>query len=238
MNGLTNQVVVVTGAAGNLGVAVSRAFLAVGAHLVPVDRIPDRLQKIYADIDGSPDHMLAHSVDLTEVGAVEAMAASAFDRFGRIDVLVYTAGGYRAGTTLHETPLSTWDFLFELNGRSLFIACRALIPYMLRGNSGSIITIGARPGLHGEAQSAVYSASKSAVIRLTESMAAELQGSGINVNCVVPGTIDTPQNRDARPEADFSRWIQPESLAAVILFLASAAARDITGAIIPVYGRS
>ena len=233
-----NRVVVVTGAAGNLGVAVSHAFLAAGAQLVLVDRAPDRLQNIYPDLANSQDHLLANSVDLTKVEAVEAMAASAFDKFGRIDVLVHTAGGFRAGSPLHETPMWMWDFLFDLNSRSLFIASQAVIPYMLRKNDGRIITVGARPGLHGAANSAVYGASKSAVIRMTESMSVELRGLGINVNCVIPGTIDTPQNRNASPNADYACWIQPESLAQIILFLASDVARDINGAIIPVYGRA
>jgi len=109
---------------------------------------------------------------------------------------------------------------------------------MLRQGSGKIINIAARPGLVGAANAAAYSASKSAVIRVTESLAAELRESGINVNCIVPGTLDTPQNREAMPNAEIRRWVAPESLADVILFLASAAARDIHGASIPVYGRS
>lgn len=234
----TDRVVVVTGAVGNLGVTTARAFQAAGANLVLVDRSPDRLQRVYADIAASPDHLLAHSVDLTNSEAVAAMAAAAFDRFGRIDVLVNTAGGYRAGTPLHETPLETWDFLFNLNARTVFTASRAAIPYLLQGGTGKIVSIAARPGLQGQAHAAVYSAAKSAVIRLTESMSAELKGSHINVNCIIPGTIDTPQNRQATPDADFSQWVQPESLADVILFLASDAARDIHGAAIPVYAGS
>ncbi|MCI0394901.1 MAG: SDR family NAD(P)-dependent oxidoreductase [Chloroflexi bacterium] len=235
----SNQVVVITGAVGNLGSAVTSAFHVAGARLVLVDRgTPDRLERAFPELAGSPDHLLAHSTDLTDVAAVEAMAAAAFDRFGRIDVLVNTAGGYRAGTPLHETPLETLDFLFNLNARSVITACRAVIPTMLKRQAGKIVSISARPGLHGDANAAFYSASKAAVLRLTESMAAELKDSGINVNCILPGTIDTPQNRQASPKADFGRWVQPESLAGVILFLASAAARDIHGAAIPVYGRS
>jgi NAD(P)-dependent dehydrogenase (short-subunit alcohol dehydrogenase family) len=122
--------------------------------------------------------------------------------------------------------------------RTAFIASRAVVPHMLRQGSGKIIHIAARPGLQGRAESAAYSASKSAVLRLTESLSAELRDSGINVNCVIPGTLDTPPNREAMPEADTSRWVSPDSLAEVILFLASPAARDIHGAAIPVYGRT
>ena len=139
---------------------------------------------------------------------------------------------------LHEVPIDTWDFLLNLNARSVFIACKKVIPYMIRQGSGKIVNVAARPGLEGQAGMAAYSASKSAVIRLTESMSAELKDQGINVNCIIPGTIDTPQNREAIPEADYSKWVTPESLAEVILFLSSNAARDVHGAALPVYGRS
>lgn len=182
--------------------------------------------------------LFALGADLTNTDEVEVIMSQAVDRFGRLDVLVHTVGGYRAGTALHETPLATLDFMFELNAKTVFLTNHAVIPQMIRQGSGRIINMAARPGLQGQANMSAYSASKAAVIRLTESAAAELKDYGINVNCVLPGTIDTPQNREATPDADFSRWVQPESLADVILFLASHAARDIHGAAIPVYGRS
>jgi NAD(P)-dependent dehydrogenase (short-subunit alcohol dehydrogenase family) len=166
------------------------------------------------------------------------MVVETIKRLGRIDVLVNAVGGFRAGTPLHETSLETWDFMLNLNARSVFIASRTVIPHMLAQGSGKIVSVAARPGLRGNAKMAAYSVSKSAVIRLTESMAAELKGAGINVNCILPGTIDTPQNRQAMPNADPSRWVKPEALADVILFLASDAAREVHGAALPVYGRS
>jgi NAD(P)-dependent dehydrogenase (short-subunit alcohol dehydrogenase family) len=234
----SNRVVVVTGAAGNLGAAVVWAFQQARAKLALVDRAPGRLRQLFPALADSPDHFLAHSVDVTDAAAVEAMAREAVRRFGRIDVLVNTAGGYRAGTPLHETPLETWDFLLNLNARSVFAVARAVIPHMLRQGSGKIINVASRAALAGGANEAAYSASKSAVVRLTESLAAELKDSGINVNCVLPGLIDTPPNREAMPEADHSRWVAPEALSDVILFLASDAARAIHGAALPVYGRS
>ena len=151
-------------------------------------------------------------------------------RFGRIDVLVNTAGGYRAGTPLHETPLATWDFLFNLNTKSVFIMSRAVVPQMLRQGTGKIINVASRAALVGEAQAALYSASKAAVVRLTESMAAELKAHGINVNCILPSIIDTPVNRQAMPKADHTSWVAPSALADVILWLASERARAINGA--------
>lgn len=233
---LTNRVVIVTGAAGNLGIAVARAFRAAGARLVLVDREPDRLARLFPGLAGSPDHYLAAPVDLTDEAAVKAMVDETLGRLGRIDVLVNVAGGYRGGTPVHETPLATWDFLLNLNARTVYIASSAVIPAMLRQGSGKIVNVAARAALQGAAKLGAYSASKSAVMRLTEAMAAELKNDGINVNCVMPGTIDTPENRAAMPKADTSRWVQPEALADVILFLASDAARAVHGAAIPVYG--
>ena len=232
----SDRIVVVTGAAGNLGSAVAEAFEAAGAKLVLVDHKPDRLPRLFAELAGSEDHYLATSVDLTDEAAVQEMVREALERFGHIDVLVNAAGGYRAGTPVHETPLDTWDFMLNLNARTAFIASSAVIPAMLERGMGKIINVGSRAALQGGAKAAAYSASKSVVMRLTESMSAELKKSGINVNCVLPGTIDTPQNREAMPRADTSRWVPPEALADVILFLASDAARAVHGAAIPVYG--
>ena len=232
----SDRIVVVTGAAGSLGSAVAKAFEAAGAKLVLVDHKPDRLPRLFPELAGSEDHYLATSVDLTDEAAVQEMVREALERFGHIDVLVNAAGGYRAGTPVHETPLDTWDFMLNLNARTAFIASSAIIPAMLEQGMGKIINVGSRAALQGGAKAAAYSASKSVVMRLTESMSAELKKSGINVNCVLPGTIDTPQNREAMPRADTSRWVPPEALADVILFLASDAARAVHGAAIPVYG--
>ena len=233
----SDRVVIVTGAAGNLGRAVAWAFQAAGAKLVLVDRASDRLQRLFPELADSPDHFLATSVDLTNPEAVETMAEEAVKRFGRVDVLVNTAGGWRGGTPVHQTDLTTWDFLLNLNARTVLIASRAVIPHMLEQGSGRIVNVAARAGLKGSAKNAAYGVSKSAVIRLTESMAAELKKQSINVNCVLPSTIDTPQNRKAMPKADHSRWVEPEAIADVILFLASDAARAVQGAAIPVYGK-
>ena len=232
------RVVMITGSAGNLGLAVSRAFLDARASLVLIDRAPDRLAHLFPELVNSEDHFLAQSVDLTDANAVAETVDEALRRFDRIDVLINAAGGYRAGPSVDATPLEDWDFIFNLNARSIFIASRAVIPAMRRQRRGKIINVASRSALRGEANAALYSASKSVVVRLTESMAAELRDAGINVNCVLPGIIDTPINRKAMPNGDFSRWVQPEALAEVIAFLASDAAREVTGAAVPVYGRS
>ena len=234
----TNKVVMITGAIGNLGTVLARTFQASHAKLALIDRGEDRLKQTFADLVGSPDYLLINCADLMNANAVEASVVGAYQHFERIDVLVNTVGGFKAGKMLHETPVETLEFMLDLNSKAVYIACQKVIPRMLEGGSGKIINIAARPGLEGKAGMAAYAASKSAVFRFTESMAAELKDQGINVNCIIPGTIDTSANREAMPEADFSTWVSPESLAGVILFLASEAASDIHGAAIPVYGRS
>jgi NAD(P)-dependent dehydrogenase (short-subunit alcohol dehydrogenase family) len=233
---VSNRVVIITGAAGNLGRAVANAFQAGGARLVLVDRASDRLPRLFPELADAADHFLATSVDLTDADAVNAMVEQTRKRFGRVDVLVNAAGGWRGGKPAHETPLATLDSLFTLNAQTAFLASQAVVPLMLEQGQGNIINVAARAALQGGARNAAYSASKSAVLRLTESMSAELKKSGIHVNCVLPSTIDTPQNRQAMPKADFSRWVEPEAIADVILFLASEGARAIHGAAIPVYG--
>jgi NAD(P)-dependent dehydrogenase (short-subunit alcohol dehydrogenase family) len=234
----TGRVVLVTGAAGNLGRTVARSFYLGGARTVLADRDSSRLQQEFPDLKGSRDHLLVEGVDLTAPGSLDGIVAQAVGLFGRVDVLVNAVGGFRAGAPVHETPLETWDMLLDLNLRTSLVAARAVIPVMIRQQYGKIVTVAARAAGAGAANMAAYSAAKAAVVRLTESMAAELKGSGINVNCVLPGTLDTEQNRHERPGANHSTWVAPEAVADVILFLASDAARAVVGASVPVFGLS
>lgn len=233
----SNQVVLITGAAGALGRVVARSFQGAGARLALLDSRSDRLPEIFADVVGSSDHLFCHATDLTDSAAVTAAVTQVVNHFRRIDVLLNIAGGFRAGLPLHETPEEDWNLMFDLNARSVFNMCRAVVPHMLAQKSGKIVNVAARAALSGGPNMAPYVASKSAVIRLTESMAAELREANINVNCVLPSAIDTPQNRRDMPNADYSHWVPPQDLAAVMMFLASDAARAINGAALPVYGR-
>lgn len=235
---LQEQVVIVTGASGNLGQAVVDSFANAGAKLVLIDLAIEPLQDLFPNLAESGDHFFAEGVNLLQPESVQATVDETINRYGRIDVLVNTAGGYRAGELTHEMKLETWDFLHDLNARTVLIAAQAVVPHMITAKSGKVISISARPALKGRGYMSAYSASKSGVIRLTESMSAELKADNINVNCIIPGTIDTPQNREEMPEADFARWVKPKALAEVILFLASSSAQAIHGAAIPVYGLS
>lgn len=231
----TDQVVIVTGANGELGTATSLAFANAGAKLGLLGRSLERLKEAFPDLKNA-DKTLFLVADLTQESATQAAVDRAFEHFGRIDVLVNTAGGYRAGKAVHETPADLWEFMLDLNARSVLFAARAVVPHMLEQQRGKIITIGSKDSLKGRGNAAAYGASKAAVLRLTESMSAELKTKGINVNCILPGTIDTPNNRKAMPDANTDRWVPPEELANVILFLASDAAKAIHGAAVPVFG--
>ncbi|MDD5562808.1 MAG: SDR family NAD(P)-dependent oxidoreductase [Thermoanaerobaculaceae bacterium] len=238
MRDFSGRVAFVTGAAGNLGTTVARAFQDAGARTVLVDRDASRLQQVFPELLGAREHLLVEGVDLKAPGALDGVVTRAVELFGRVDILVNAVGGFRGGAPVHETPLETWDVLLDLNLRTSVVAARAVIPAMLRQRYGKIVLVAARAAGAGAANLAAYSAAKAAVVRLTESMAAELKGDGINVNCVLPGTIDTAQNRQERPGADHAKWVPPSAIADVILFLASDAARAVVGASVPVFGLS
>jgi NAD(P)-dependent dehydrogenase (short-subunit alcohol dehydrogenase family) len=222
--------VFITGAAGALGSAVTRAFDGAGANTVLVGRDMSRLE---AACGPANERRLLAVADLRDAGSVTAAARAGVERFGRIDVLCNIAGGFAMGTPVHATSDAQWDELFDLNVRSLRNAVAAVVPGMLDGQGGRIVNIASGSARQGLANMGAYCASKDVVIRLTESMSAELRGQGINVNCVLPGTIDTSDNRAAMPNADRGKWVTPEALAEVILFLCSPAARAIHGAAIP-----
>lgn len=230
------QTVLVTGPAGNLGSAVVQRFNEDKAALILIDHHPDRLAERYPDLQDSTRGLLLPGIDLLERQAVQDAVDRAIDQFGKIDCLVHTVGGFSMGETVAELSDQTWQRMFDLNLTTLLNISRAVIPHLIQAKRGKIVTIGARPSLAGKARMSAYSAAKGAVLRLTESMSAELKSSGINANCLIPGTIDTPENRQAMPDADTSRWVSPAALAEVIHFLCSPAADDIHGSAIPVYG--
>jgi NAD(P)-dependent dehydrogenase (short-subunit alcohol dehydrogenase family) len=227
---MANRTVLITGAAGNLGHAVADAFLRAGENLVLLDVKRGNLR------DG--DHQFFVATNLLDPAGVQAAVDQAMQRYKRIDVLCNIAGGFRMGAPVHETSEKDWSFLMDLNARTVLNTAHAVVPHMLKAGGGKIVNVGAFAAQKGVAQMGAYVASKSAVIRLTETMAAELREKNINVNCVLPTIIDTPENRTAMPDADPKRWVAPAALAEVILFLASDAARAVHGAALPVTGLS
>ncbi|MNO83711.1 3-oxoacyl-[acyl-carrier-protein] reductase FabG [compost metagenome] len=228
---LKGQVIAVTGAFGNLGLAVAQAAMERGARVVTIGRS--------AGVDLPP--VLSHAleitgVDLTSFEDAQAAVARIEAECGRLDALVNIAGGFR-WETLADGDLATWDFLYNVNLRTAACASKAALPLLLKSPAGRIVNVGASAALKAGTGMGAYAASKAGVARLTESLSEELKDRGITVNAVLPSIIDTPQNRADMPSADHSRWVAPEKLAAVILFLLSADASAVTGALIPVTGR-
>lgn len=230
----TGKVALVTGAAGNLGRAVAEELRSSGARLALVDRAVERFEAPWT----TADDVLLLGADLVDADSVEAAVKQVVARFGRIDLLANIAGGFTMGPPVHETPLETWDYMLNLNLRSVILTCRAALPHMRAARHGRIVNVSARAAQEPKANMAPYRLSKAAVITLTESLAAENREFGITANCILPGTIDTPQNRADMPDADFGRWVPPHALANVLLFLGSDEAAAVSGAAIPVYGRS
>ena len=222
MSEFDNKTVVVTGAAGVLGQAVANIFHTSGARVIGVDVVP---------FDAAYETRQADLIDPDG-------AAQVVESVDTLDILANIAGGFTMGDSVADTSDETWDFMFNLNTRTVLNMVRAVVPRMAERKSGKIINIGARAGLRGGASMAAYAASKSVVIRLTESLADELKEAGINVNCILPSIIDTERNRADMPNANFDQWVAPIALAKVVRFLASEAADPIHGAAIPVEGLS
>ena len=226
---LKDQVILVTGGFGALGRAVCAACLTQGARVVALDR---------ADQNSAPaeDQRLdLGGVDLTDSAQTERAVGAALAKFSRIDGLVNVAGGFVWQTVADADP-QQWQSMYAINLNTAVVTSRAVLPHMQEG-SGRIVNIGAYAALRAQAGMGPYTAAKSAVMRFTESLAEELKDRAINVNAVLPSIIDTAQNRADMPDADHARWVSPEALAEVIVFLLGPGARAITGALIPVTGR-
>lgn len=244
--GLKDRVVLITGGTGALGSAVTQTLLQAGARVATtyiIDAEFTRLQEsVAADSRGADDApvgdaLTGHKVDLTNEDAVAALIDTIVSKHGRLDGVVNIAGGF-VFAPLVETTSAQFDLMWNLNFRSLFLTSRAAYPHLKAGGGGTIVSIGARPGLQGSAGLGAYAASKAAVINFTQTLADEGRADGIRAFSILPSIIDTPANRAAMPDADFAAWVTPESLARVIRFVLEDESRDLSGATLPVYGRA
>jgi len=230
---LNGKVIAVTGGFGNLGVAVGVAAAEAGARVALIGRgnAPGagRLPAALADA------LLLGKFDLATFEAAQQALATVTQRFGGLDILANVAGAFR-WQTLADGDLASWDLLYTVNLKTAVVTSKAALPHLRKRGGGRIINIGAAAAVQGTAGMGPYTASKAGVARFTESLAQEEKDHGINVNAVLPSIIDTPANRADMPKADFSRWVTPKEIADVILFLASDAARGVTGALLPVSG--
>ncbi len=226
---MNNKIAIVTGANGGLGTFVTQALLDVGATVVGVSK------NIQQSNFASPAFTALPADLQTAVGATK-MVAGVIARFGRIDVLAHTVGGFAGGKSIAETDDATFERMFDLNLNSTFYLLRAAIPALRKAGNGRIIAIGSRAALEPGAGVGAYSASKAAMVSLIRTVALENKDAGLTANVILPGTIDTPANRKAMPNADVSKWVQPAAIASLIAWLASESGKDVNGAVIPVYG--
>jgi NAD(P)-dependent dehydrogenase (short-subunit alcohol dehydrogenase family) len=230
------KVVVITGAAGGLGSAVTRRFAAEGARLVLVERSAEKLARIAAEVGGD---VLTIPADLSDAAAVERVVTQTEARFGQIDALAHTVGGFEAGAKVYDSGYDALERMFALNTRPVYLTAGRVARHMVEQNiPGRIVVVLARGGLKGFSGGAAYTASKAAAQRVIESLSAEVRDKRIHVNAVLPSTIDTPANRADMPNADFSKWVTPDDVASAILFLASERGNAFYGASLEVYGRA
>jgi NAD(P)-dependent dehydrogenase (short-subunit alcohol dehydrogenase family) len=225
---MDGKVIVVTGALGALGRVVAQAALARGARVAGVDHAQ-------AQTPATPTRIEFGGVDLSDAAQAKTAIDAAASHFGRLDALINIAGGF-AFETVAEGDAKTWQRMYALNVATALNASRAALSHLASAGAGRIVNIGAMGALQAGAGMGAYAASKAGVNRLTEALAAEWKGK-ITVNAVLPSIIDTAANRASMPTADFAKWVTPQELAEVILFLASDAASAVTGALIPVSGR-
>jgi len=227
---MKGKIVLVTGANGGLGTDVTQAFLDAGGTVIGTSR------KIEQS-DFNHPNFTAISADVSTREGASALVEQVVSRFGRLDVLAHTVGGFAGGSSIADTDDATFQRMIDVNLNSVFHILRATIPPLRKTGAGRIIAIGSRAALEPGAQIGAYSASKAAMVSLIRTTALENKDAGLTANVILPGTIDTPTNRKVMPNADISRWVQPASVASLILWLASDAAKDVNGAVIPVYGK-
>jgi NAD(P)-dependent dehydrogenase (short-subunit alcohol dehydrogenase family) len=232
------QVALVAGGTGGLGRVVSLAFLKESARVVVTSQRPEELDALKSAAGANAAQLEGFLVDVTDEAAVRQFVEKILGQHGRLDILVNTVGGYAGGTKLWDLETKVFDQMLALNLRSGYALSRAAVRAMLKKGGGAIVNVAAKAAFDHAAGAAAYAASKSAAVAMLDSLAADLKGSGIRANTILPSIIDTPANRKAMPTADFSKWPKPEDIARVILFLCSDDAKVIHGAAVPVYGGS
>ncbi len=234
----SSKVALVAGGTGGLGRAVSLGFLEEGAKVAVTFRKLEEFEALKSAAGAHGAQFEGYNVDVTDEAAVRQLIERILAKHGRLDVLVNTVGGYAGGVKLWELETEVFDQLLALNLRSGYALSRAAVRVMLKQGRGAIVNVAAKAAFDHAAGAAAYTASKAAAVAMMDSLAADVKGTGVRVNSILPSIIDTEANRKAMPKADFAKWPKPDDIARVILFLCSDDARVIHGAAIPVYGDS
>ncbi len=232
----TGKLVLIAGGTGGLGQAVSLAFLDELAKVTVTYRRPEEFLALKNAAGAHASSLEGHQVDVTDEAAVRQLTESIISNHGRLDVLVNAVGAYAGGVPLWELDSKVFDQMLVLNLRTGYVLSRAMVPVMIKQGSGAIVNVASRAAIDHAAGAAAYVASKAAAVAMIDSLAADLRGTGVRANSILPSIIDTDANRKAMPNSDFAKWPQPEDIARVILFLCSDAAKVINGAAVPVYG--
>ena len=229
-----------TGATGALGRVVAKTLIDQGVRVVSTFRTSVAEQELEAFLGGPTQKLTSVEADVTNEKSVEELFEKVISKFGKVDILVNIVGAYKGGDDIAHTKLSDWDMMMNVNLKSAFLCSKHALPHMISKNYGKIVNISARPAVERRfrPKSGAYAISKAGVAVLTETIAEEVKKLNINVNAVMPSTIDTPNNRSNMPNADPSNWVPPEDIAQVILFLISDESKVTTGAVIPVYGKA
>ena len=228
--------VLVAGGTGGLGRAVTSAFLEEGANVVVTYRNQPEWERFKNSASANASRLQGHEVDVTDEAAVNQLIEKVLLKQGRLDAMVNTVGGYAGGLKLWEMETKVFDRMLNLNLRSGYALSRSAVRVMLKQGRGAIVNVASKAALDHAAGAAAYAASKAAVVAMLDSLAAEVTGTGVRVNSILPSIIDTEPNRQAMPIADFTKWPKPADIARVIMFLCSEDAKVIHGAAIPVYG--
>jgi NAD(P)-dependent dehydrogenase (short-subunit alcohol dehydrogenase family) len=237
---LKGKVAIITGATGALGRVVTRKLAQNEAKIVVLYRTEEAFDELSRFLGDQGSSMLGFEGDATVSQSVQGLVKKAIDEYGHVDVLLNIVGGYSGGKTLADTDEELWDRMMTLNLKSAFLCSKAVLPHMMERKYGKIVNVSARTAVQrgSRARSGAYAVSKAGIVTLTEALAEETRDYGIQVNCIMPSVIDTEANRRMLPKADFSKWVDPEEIAEVVLFLASDASKPMSGASIPVYGRA
>jgi NAD(P)-dependent dehydrogenase (short-subunit alcohol dehydrogenase family) len=228
----------VAGGTGGLGRAVSLALLEHDYKVVVTYRRQEEWNALQSAAGANKPQLEGYSVDVTDETAVAGVIENLAGKHGRLDALINTVGGYAGGIRLWELDTKVFEQMLALNLRSGFVLCRAVVPVMLKQGYGAVVNVASKAAFDHAAGAAAYAASKAAAVAMMDSLAADLKGTGVRVNSIVPSIIDTDANRKAMPKADFAKWPKPEDIARVVLFLCSDDAKVVHGASIPVYGDS
>jgi NAD(P)-dependent dehydrogenase (short-subunit alcohol dehydrogenase family) len=228
---MSDRVIFITGAKGGLGSFITKAFLTTGATVIGASRS-------ISHQEFPLPNFLALPVDFTKSAAVTSAVKSIIDRYRRLDVLVHVVGAFAGGQSVAETDDATWEQMQDLNLTSAFYTLRAAIPHLRKSRSGRIVVIGSLAAVEPHAGIAAYVTFKAALAMLVRTVALENRDAGVTANVVLPGTMDTPANRRAMPNADFSKWLQPSDVADLVLWLSDERAGHITGSAIPLDGRN